>query len=365
MKKILFFSRDPGAANCIIPVYQKIINDSNYQVELFGKDFALEKYIEEGLQGENITEYKLKIEEKDIKKFLQSRKYDLLVLGTSVDIIERLLCKVAKEIGIKTVVILDNWMNYKERFVLEGEVYFPDFYCVMDDIAKREAVESGVPESIIKVTGQPYFETVFKRQNEISDEYKKGIKNKLKLNKEKVIVFASEPIKESADISNRLGYDQIIIFKKFIDSLLKAHNKYQDKDIAVILRLHPRNQANIFEELLEKYNLKSNIKIIIDRELNSQEAISISDLVVGMSSMFLIESLLFGKKIMSIQIGLKEYDPFVLNRFGKLKSILNEEELEKQLESMVFNENDQNIDFNVIYDASNNIINLINKICYE
>ena len=44
--KILFFARDPGGANVILPVYKKC--QGRFETLLYAKDFALKKIMSQG-----------------------------------------------------------------------------------------------------------------------------------------------------------------------------------------------------------------------------------------------------------------------------------------------------------------------------
>jgi len=92
MKKILFYARDPGAANCIIPVYEKVKKNKRFQTLLSGKDFALNLYKNENLPFLDIAK-KIKIfNKKNVKEFLRNSKIDVVVSGVgSTDITDRII----------------------------------------------------------------------------------------------------------------------------------------------------------------------------------------------------------------------------------------------------------------------------------
>lgn len=74
-----------------------------------------------------------------------------------------------------------------------------------------------------------------------------------------------------------------------------------------------------------------NVMLEMDKENDSFSVMKSVDLVCGMSSMFLLESMICQKPVLSIEIGLKRDNPFILDRIGYCKSILSEEELQKKL----------------------------------
>ena len=69
-------------------------------------------------------------------------KIDLVLFGTGSTSYEKKLLKKAKASSIPTAAFIDHFVNYRERFVLNGNVSFPDFCFVCDlysfELAKRE-----------------------------------------------------------------------------------------------------------------------------------------------------------------------------------------------------------------------------------
>ncbi|MCB9805864.1 hypothetical protein H6775_01750 [Candidatus Nomurabacteria bacterium] len=366
MSDILFFSRDPGAANCIIPVYKKVVEENDNTFDLYGKDFALDKYRESGIKGKDILKEIGLVDRENIKKFLEGKSYKVLVLGSSFeDETERIMIEVAKDLNIKTISIIDNWMNYKKRYVRQdienAEPVYPDTICTMDEFSKQETIEEGVPDDVVRVTGQPYFETVALRNKDIDLNSIKQDKETLGVNDEKLIVFASESIKSAPKIEEELGYNQGDILKAFLETVVELDKKHKDQKLKILVRPHPRDDIDLLQKTINNLDFPANIDVFLSDELNSQEIISAADLVVGMSSMFLLESILFHKPIMSIQIGLKKRDPFFLSRFGRVESVLNKEELESQVENMVFKSEYHPIEIDIVKGASDKIISIIKE----
>lgn len=85
-----------------------------------------------------------------------------------------------------------------------------------------------------------------------------------------------------------------------------------------------------------------------------------ADLICGMSSMFLLESIICGKPVLSIEIGLKRENPFVLDRIGSCKSILSEKELLENLVH-VYEHKENACPFEFIRDASKRVLQLVEE----
>ena len=374
IKKILFFSRDPGGANCIIPLYKRIEADKNIQPHLYCRDFACQKYREKSLSFKNINRELNHITPRSIENFLKRKRPNLIITATSSDDnTERFFWRAARKLNIKTLAILDQWMNYKDRFSDDYREYpkdkkhlnIPDIICVMDEYAKGEMVGQGFPSENIKVTGQPYFEEISKEIERFNHKKKKKIRKSFNIEDGLLLIsFASEPIIENNPKDPlKYGYTELTI----LESLLKALKKNIDKTgrkIALIIKLHPKNIDGIFDNLIKKYSFGTRAKIIVNKTLPPRDLILSSDFVLGMSSMFLIEAAILKKPIMSIQIGLKGEDPFVLSRIGRTKTVRDQKTLDNELQEFIKSKNFKQylIKFKYIKNSTANIIKIINEI---
>lgn len=369
-KKVILFSRDPGGANCIIPL-DAPLKDLNYNVNLYGKDSALKKYSESALNGINILNHIENIELKDIEEFIKNESPNLIITGTSADdMTEKYIWKAAESLNIPAFAIVDQWLNYGIRFSEYGvgEMqtyqkdknldYLPFKIFVMDETAKHEAIKDGIPEEKLVVTGQPYFETIKKKFKDITDLQE--IRDNLSINaKEFVITYASEPIEDTYKSSGHLGYTEKTVFEDFLSELISFSEKF-DKNICLIIKQHPKEKPDNYNEI-EK-NFKNNkIRLLIDQNTDSMSIIALSDLIVGMSSMFLIESAILGKKVLSIQTGLKIKNPFILDKIGILKSITNKNLIETELKKILNESNELYYNFKVIDNSVENIIKEVKK----
>lgn len=372
-KKILLFSRDPGGANTIIPLVEPL-KEKGYETRLFGKDVALEKYLKAGLSSLNIIDFVKIINLKSIEDFLMHEKPDFIITGTSADdFTEKYIWKAAEKLNIPSFAILDQWTNYGIRFSKykiseireysndKKHLFLPSKILVMDDYAKKEAIKNGLESLRILVTGQPYFETILKEKKKISQETILKIKEKLGINESDfIITFASEPLsKDYNNAENYWGYSELTIFKEILESLKIISFKY-NKNVCIIIKLHPREDIDNYKDMIPSFK-EEKINIIIDKNSYSWDLILASDLICGMSSMFLIESVVLGKPTISVQIGLNRVNPFILDRRGILKSILDKETLQFQLKSVIFKNKLAQCNFNVIENPVKNIIHQMEK----
>lgn len=338
MKTVLFFARDPGAANVIIPIYRKM--KDNYCTQVYAKEFAYERIKKEGICVANIEEI-CKEDEDEISIFLNNMNPDIVITGTSLnDYTERFLWKAAEKLGIKSYAILDQWMNAGIRFseysynnIEEyqkrlSHSFMPTYILVMDDLVKKIMIEEGICEKKIIVTGQPYFDVVADIYEKSKPCYDNNYWN---------IVFISEPISQDYDNNDnkRLfwGYNEKTNFNILYTSVDKLTRKYGIKT-RIVVRPHPREDKNNWETLIAELS-NTNIQILSDTENDSYSILKSMDVVCGMSSMVLLEAFICKKDVISIEIGLKKDNPFVLDWMGLCKSVLNEKELLQKLENLL------------------------------
>lgn len=347
MKKILLCARDPGGANTIIPLVEKL--SQKYEVLLYGKDTALEKYKQYQLEGMDIVKEVKDIEKEEISRFLQVKKVDFIITGTSADDnTEKFLWNEGKKLGIPSFAILDQWVNYGIRFskygVSEMEKYWkdktfpflPTRIMVMDSYAKECMKQEGIPEEIITVSGQPYFDQFLKDMEQITDKTVERCKEQWSARKDEIVmVFASEPISKTYRIEEGedgvWGYTERTIFQVFRNTLEKVARQ-KKQHVRVMVRPHPKEDRVWWEEQLTDAEY---VSYGLDSTKDSKVTIQGADVICGMSSMFLIESAMCQKPILSIQIGLKQENSFILEKKGVLKSILEEPVLEEALGKVI------------------------------
>jgi perosamine synthetase len=94
----------------------------------------------------------------------------------------------------------------------------------------------------------------------------------------------------------------------------------------------------------------------------SWDLINKSDLVIGMSSMFLIEAVMMGKPTISVMIGLEGKNPFILSRRKILNTVLTEKELTHVIKLGVFGKLNQKINFPIISSSCERIWKMLEKI---
>lgn len=351
--RLLVFSRDPGGANTVIPVIEKL-KAGHHDVIVYGKDTALKKYNERNISAIDIELALNEITVNALAKFLKLNNISCVLTGTSADdMTEKYLWKASELCGIKSYAILDQWINYGIRFSEYGvsnissylknpiHKYLPTHIMVMDDYAKKRMINCGFEEKRLIVTGQPHFDYLNKKHQ----------KSKNRENQTFEVVFASEPIVKTYGSSEHWGYDEKSICYDIIDVLrVIAHDN--GIRIHLLIKQHPKEESHSYDSQVGENGL---LKISVDRNSNSFDVIMSSDLIIGMSSMFLIEGVIMNKQVISYQKGLKQDNPYVFDKINTDNTLFNKKDLLETIKGIINGEK-KIYNFSLIQNATNNVI---------
>lgn len=333
LKKILFFSRDPGGANAICPLVCHL--REKYLTAVYAKDMAVAVFGRERIEAKQVAT-------KDYQQFvsmIQNEKPDIVITGTSADdLCERYVWEIARTKNIPSIAILDHWCNYGIRFsrfaLSEYEAYsaeyshdfIPDKIAVMDDYAKIKLMEEKIPEERVAVTGQPHFEWI--------QDKMRGMPKQKKQDGVMRILYVSEPYENvyggRKNAVKILGYSEKTIFEELLHSLKRLRNLLHEEFVLKV-KLHPKEDRNAYVQYLSEPDWN----ITCEKRENLWEFLPEADLVCGMVSMLLIESYLCGKNVLSIQIGKKGEQKFILDQLGAEVSAYNSKELDEKIKDAI------------------------------
>lgn len=311
---VVFAVEDPGAANFILDMPEELnkINCSS-AILTFGNapKFITNKDIH------NINCSKIKNVHEIFKKFT----FKVLIAGTSQNQ-NSIILKLIKECrcnSIHTIGVVDMAADSNLRFKgnsKESLFYAPEFLIVPDDLTLKNFVKLGFDECNIFKVMHPALTRLKKKSCLLSKEYINNKRKQILKNwKEdtEIWLFAFEH-----------NHDQ----RLFRDSqyTLKGRNKSKKRiniileeilDIKktrlvkpfFILRLHPKNKLEDFMEYLDEIDL-------IDDSPDPLELILCSDIVIGSTSIFLLEAAYLGKPTLSIipKKGEEEWSPGIVNK---------------------------------------------------
>lgn len=324
--KILLCATDAGGARNLVPLvkvlkrreYQPIVVTSPEMLDLFGFDEA------EFIESNNITR-------KSAESFLNTVIPVVIICGTSrYDTSpERLLVAAGKKLGIGTVVVLDEWSNYRLRFENERKqlVYLPDAIAAMDELAKEEAIKDGLPKDRIHVTGSPSLATLTDQAERFATnppDMPEFLQSTYDL---PIVTFLSETY--AADYGSKPGeHGPMGAYLGFTENTVRDDIltilKNLDQPCTFVEKLHPSAQG---EDLDIAYTEK--IRWIRVKKVDLWPLLWHSQAIIGIGSMALLEALILGRPAISYQPGLlgKAYCSAV--RLGLLQRLSTPAELEQ------------------------------------
>ena len=226
---------------------------------------------------------------------------DLVIFTTSVkDSFPLEFAKSAKEKGIPVACLLDNWMNYRKRLEVDGEMLIPDRYFIMDKKAFQGAVKDGIPKEILEITGHPALTDNIAELKVFCNNktLKSSILRELGVAENKLLLlFVSEPaeLDQGSDSSSPSfrGYTEKTVLQDLC-TILQNHSS----NICLALQPHPREDADALNKVWEDCRGKLPGGIL---KISGRQAVAAADGVCGMASILLYEAWLTGKPVISLQ----------------------------------------------------------------
>lgn len=283
-KKIIVVCHDAGGAEIVSSYVRKHSERESFLCYVAGP--AQKIFARKGIPTVSLDRKNFLI--KDILSTQGKIKY--LLCGSSwASNVEKDFIFVAKELGITTVVYLDHWINYRERFGypnknwqknLPEEIWVGDVYALK--LAKQNYRSS--KDLKIKLVRNEYFKEVVEESH---NQPAHGLTT---------ILFIGEPISEALNIYTDKKIPPVTEFdllKKICETFHKRSSK-----VKVIIRLHPAESKDKYNALIKSFSRK--IKVHVSREQYLVRDLARADVVIGMSSMALALAYVAGKKTMSV-----------------------------------------------------------------
>jgi hypothetical protein len=295
----LFASGDVGGARAILPIIERCYNEG------MGIVFS-----DNGHLGKEAPDYWLKVASEAlaskafIETFVHHNDIQVFIFASSLkDSAALTLARQIKELHRPVIHVLDNWTSYRSRMETDGlPVFIPDHYAVMDEMAYRAAIEEGLDESTLVITGQPALANL---AVEFAQWQTKG-RELLNYNGfdpgKKLISFISEPVEHdqgnTPETPGYRGYTEKEVIRRFCEILQPF-----SEDIQIAILPHPREEPAALAELWNENKGELFGKILnLDK---GRYGVFISDGVAGMGSLLMYEAWLLGKPVISIQPGLR------------------------------------------------------------
>jgi hypothetical protein len=296
--RIVVACEDAGGARAIAPVARALATRGDLVTTWLGAK-ALEAFRDEGL-GQSAS-----------ASLDSVRDCDLLLTASTCwgERLEAQAISLATASAVPSVTVVDFWSNYAARLsyptAAQLEV-LPTRLAVIDDGMKTDLEAVGVPGARMVVTGSPAFDRW------LNDPLPRRRSDGLH------ILFISQPI--ATLHGDSLGYTETTVLAALapVASRLGAR---------VVVRPHPREDADALEAIVRALPCDARM----DDSATLREALAESSVVVGLTSVALIEAALAGRPVVSAQLGRRGPDGLPTNRSGLTAPATDVESLERAL----------------------------------
>lgn len=282
--KILVVCHDAGGAEIVSSYVRKNSNRESFLCYVAGP--AQKIFARKGIPTTVLTQKKYSLN----TIFNSAGPIKYLLCGSSwASDLEKEFILFAKKIGLKTVVYLDHWMNYRERFGYPSQGW-----------QKNVPTELWVGDShaltLVKKDYQKFKDLKIKF---VKNEYLKEVVVQSKMMSSDIvptILFIGEPVSQAQNIFTTQKVPPITEF----NVLAKILETVQKKNLlmTVLVRLHPAEQKNKYNSILKSYS--KTISVRVSKEPDIVQDLVQATVVVGMSSMALALAYVAGKKTISV-----------------------------------------------------------------
>lgn len=255
-KYIGIVAHDAGGANILASYCRR--KPDNYRYLLQGPAKA-------------IFEKTLSIESEDNFGRFVSECHSFICGTSGKSDLERSIFAQARILNKETTAILDHWINYRERFLLNGKLILPNNLITVDRNAYQIAKET-FPECNIEEINNPYLEEFYNHYKELTLEKESSYKSE--------ILYISEGFSEHKEEDKNGSSKDLKYFKEF----LHAKQRLFESSLALRIRLHPSEDLSKLDQYREIYS------DILQSDSSMDLAIDLSraNCVVGVSSMALV-----------------------------------------------------------------------------
>jgi len=179
--------------------------------------------------------------------------------------LEHLARKIAKELLLPTIAVIDHWINYEERFERDGVIVLPDSIWVADQYAFNLANTLFKNTPIFELPNA-YLENIVKSTTEIPSTAFN-------------LLYLLEPIRTDWGKGSQGEFQALDFFAENIHSIVG------EKRVSVTLRPHPSDPPGKYSNWIQS---NSNLNMSLDQQTGLNEAISASRWVVGAETFALV-----------------------------------------------------------------------------
>jgi hypothetical protein len=333
---ILVIAGDPGAANALAPVCLALQQRGDFRIRGLAYKQARTLWAKRGIAFDELDET---ISKEWIQHLLVTSKPALVLTGTSANGLdfEKVFVAVARLEQVPSLALLDHWMNYRIRFADENGTlaFLPDRIAIMDEQARAEMIAEGFPPEQLVVTGHPAFDELTPFRLSTTAETSAAVRAEFGVRPDELLlVFVSEPVEyfNGTSPSNPyyLGYTEHTILPPLV-SALESIARRSSRKVALLIRPHPLQKSAEFNRYRGTY-----FRVLVSDRADGRAVVLASQVVIGMTSMLLMEACLLRCTVLSLQPNLCAADTLPSNRRGWSAAVYKEEDIEPVVERYLF-----------------------------
>ena len=297
----MIFVEDPGAANCISQL-PAALAEQGRSVRLLADGYAKEHLFHLGVRSEVVPH------SKDAEEILASIAPRLLVVGTArnPETLGLALVAEARSFSIKSVGIVDALINADRRFCGRSDdplAYAPDWLLVADKWTKDVYTSLGYPAQRVAVCGHPHYDYVLSIKKRLEQDGRNVVRQRVLQGvseRRKVVIFATEGSARLTQLQSGCSAEYTltgrgastgrteVVLEEFLDAVQLVEPRPY-----LVLRLHPKDTQDDYTAYLDEFDL-------ISSGGSPLELIYVADLVVGLTTMLILEAALLGKPTLSV-----------------------------------------------------------------
>ena len=201
---------------------------------------------------------------------------ELLITGTGwASNIEHEARRNARIQGVKSIAVIDHWVNYAERFVRNGEQILPDEFWVTDKYA-LEITRSTFPGKFVLHVPNYY---VAKQLHDIALVEKPKFPE---------LLYVLEPMRSDWGRGVPGEFQALDYFISCLPNLALPAS------IAICLRPHPSDLHGKYDDWIKRH---ANLNIKLDESINITNSLGRAQWVVGCQSFALVLALMAGRTV--------------------------------------------------------------------
>src|SRR5215471_9179367 len=175
-----------------------------------------------------------------------------------------------KQSGLKTVVYLESWTDYRERFGYPKQDWrnkLPDEIWVGDEYAQQLATNLLVPYTSVRFVRNQYLVDIKKRFNLLQ----RGAAQPT------AVLFLSDAVPEA---------------RRLFAALLFGLSLSENRDLYVLLRFHPADKRSRYDKIIQRY--RGQVRVQKSRDSDIVRDLLMAKVVVGTESVAMVPAALVG-----------------------------------------------------------------------